>query len=59
MRRGEGNVGFFNVGAVFLVGAWGELGKAIVVAASSFGIINRHRVVEEGNNIDGEGEGEV
>jgi hypothetical protein len=44
---------------VILVGAWGEVGKAIVVAASLFGIIDVCQVVEEGNSIDGEGEGEV
>jgi hypothetical protein len=59
LHRGEGNVEFFYVGGVFLVGAWGEVGEAIVVAASSFGIIDRCQVVEEGNDIDGEGEGEV
>ena len=42
-----------------MVGTWGEVGKAIIVAASAFGIINGCRVVEEGNDIDGELEGEV
>jgi hypothetical protein len=44
---------------VFQVGAWGEVGEAIVVAASSFGIIDGRRVVEEGNDIDGKGEGKM
>ncbi len=52
-------LGFFYVGGVFQVGAWGEVGKAIVVAASLFGIIPGRRVVEEGNDIDQEGEGEM
>ncbi len=52
-------LGLFYVGGVFLVGAWGEVGEAIVVAAGSFGIVDGRQVVEESNNIDGEGEGEV
>ncbi len=42
-----------------MVGTWGEVGKAIIVAAGAFGIINGCRVVEEGDDIDGELEGEV
>ncbi len=44
---------------MFLVGTWGEVRKAIIVAVGAFGIINGCRVVEEGNDIDGELEGEV
>ncbi len=42
-----------------MVGTWGEVGKAIIVAAGVFGIIDGCRVVEEGNDIDGELEGKV
>ncbi len=47
------------IGGVFLVGTWGVVGKAIIVAASAFGIIDGCRVVEERDDIDGEMEGEV
>jgi len=44
---------------VFLVGTWGEVGEAIIIAAGAFGIIDGCRVVEEGDDVDGELEGEV
>ncbi len=42
-----------------MVGTWGEVGKAIIVAACAFGIIDGCRVVEEVDDINGELEGEV